>query len=102
MRANILKVVLSAIMLFGAVAINAAEDEAWLQSGSLTERTENWTQKSSLRGVTLDALEEDETPPGEPWDDGTVGGGIGCLLAATGIYGLYKRKKTVFYLKYKI
>jgi hypothetical protein len=80
--------VLCAMMLLGAVAVNATEEEAWLQSGSLTERTENWAKSGSLKATQAS---EDTTPPGEPWGV-PVGNGIWYILAATCVYALYKKR----------
>jgi hypothetical protein len=82
------KMVLSAMMLFGAVVIGVSEEKAeWLSKGSLIERTENWGKRSLSASVQEN---ETETPPGEPWD-APVGDGVWLILAATGIYGLCKQ-----------
>jgi hypothetical protein len=85
---RIKKVVLSAIMLLGTVAIHAAgEKSEWLSEGSLTERTENWTQAGSLR-----TTQEDNTPPTEPWG-APIGNGVMCIVAAAGLYMFVKTRK---------
>jgi hypothetical protein len=86
MRKNILKIALSAIMLLGAVSINADEEKAGFQSGNLKELTENWTQRNSLRAETSE--EEDTTPPGEPWG-APVGDGWYPVLALMLGYSVY-------------
>ncbi|GHU71178.1 hypothetical protein FACS189413_12570 [Bacteroidia bacterium] len=92
MRQEYLKAVLCAIMLFGAAAVHAVEKETWHQSGSLTERTENWLKSSSLRAAQD---EEETTPPGDPWggDGAPVGDGIWCIVGAAGLYLLVKTRK---------
>jgi hypothetical protein len=92
MRKDILKIALSAVMLLGAVSsINADKEKAWLQSG-IADRTENWTQGSSLRSTT----EEDTTPPGEPWG-APVGEGwypVLALMLGYWVYLFCRNKKT--------
>jgi hypothetical protein len=74
------------ILLLGAAALNAEEKKEWLQSGSFTERTENWTQRSS----SLRSTQEDNTPPTEPWGDAPIGDGLWYIVSVAGIYAMVK------------
>jgi hypothetical protein len=51
-------IVLTGLLLTASIGINAAEEDEWLQSGSMQEKTDNW-----LKGAI-----GNETPP----DDSTV------------------------------
>jgi hypothetical protein len=78
-------IVLSAIMLLGAVSISAKEQDG------LEEITSNWLttpKKSPQRAL------KSSTPPGEP-DWAPVSDGVWLIVAAAGIYGLIStsRKK---------
>jgi hypothetical protein len=76
-------ILLTGLLLTVSISINAAEEDEWLQSGSMQEKTDNW-----LKG----GIQPDETAPETPTVP--LGTSSAAGLAALGLtMSVYARKK---------